>query len=121
MPKLDLLADDKSGPPVDDSLIAAPQDRPAFGDACRSARPRRFGADNEHPQAPAPVLRVHVLVGDAARCGDAPLRGDRLAHLARKARSFRKWSACIAFHDPDLSARGPNQPKRLKDEAAINA
>ena len=120
-PELDLLAEREPGAAVRDCLVAAAQDRPAFDHERRFARPRDLRPDDQQPLGLAAMLRLDILIGDAARRRDTPLRGDGLARVAGKPRGFGERPARVAFHDPDLRTGRAHEPERFEDQAAIDA
>ena len=120
-PKLDLLSERKPRPPVRDGLIAAAQDRPACNHERRFARPRDLCTDDEQALGLTAMLRLDILIGDAAGRRDTPLRGHGLARVAGKPRGLGEGAARVSFHDPDLRARRAHEPERFQNQAAIDA
>ena len=67
------------------------------------------------------MLRLDILIGDAAGRSDAPLCSDGFARVAGKSRGLGERAARVSFHDPDLRARGTHEPERFHDQSAIDA
>ena len=99
-PKLDLLAERKPRAAIRDRLVAAAQDRPAFDHVRRFARPRDLRADDEQPQRAAAMLRLDVLIGDAAGRRDAPLGGHGRRACRREAARPRRTGRAYRLPRP---------------------
>ena len=119
--ELDALAKVEPGAAIGDRLVAAAQDRTAGHQPGGLARTADLGAHDQQALGGAAVLRFDVLIGDRARGGDAPLRGNDIAAVAGQSRRLRERAARAALDHPDMGTGGAREPQRFQHEPAIDA